>query len=68
MMRSIRLPALALLLVMAGCGGQPIAFPTPESELGTRPGLLTGETGVWEIHPGQSTPSPPADKSPGTPR
>ena len=50
--------ALALVLTLAGCGGNPMPFPTPESELGTRPGLLTGESGTWQIYPQQ--PSPPS--------
>jgi hypothetical protein len=42
--------ALALLLAcLAGCGGQPMSFPTPESEMGDRPGLFTGEKGAWDL-------------------
>ena len=39
----------SLLVLLGSCGGKPIPFPTPESELGDRPGLLTGEKGAWEI-------------------
>jgi len=44
--------AVAMLLaLLGGCGGKPMPFPAPESELGERPGLLTGETGVYVLHP-----------------
>jgi len=36
---------IAALFLLSGCGFKPIAFPTPSSELGDRPGLLTGKTG-----------------------
>lgn len=42
MARAMLAVALALL---SGCGFKPIPFPTPSSELGNRPGLLTGKTG-----------------------
>jgi predicted small lipoprotein YifL len=38
-----------LLALLAACGGKPMPFPVPESELGPRPGLFTGETGTWDI-------------------
>ena len=43
--------ALAVMLpvVLAACGGRPIPFPTPDRDLGGRPGLLTGKTGGWDI-------------------
>ena len=41
--------AVALPLVLAACGGRPIPFPTPDRELGGRPGLLTGKTGAWDV-------------------
>ena len=31
---------VASLVVLEGCGGKPMPFPTPESEMGDRPGLL----------------------------
>ncbi len=36
-------------LALAGCGMQPMTFPTSPGELGERPGLLTGETGAVTI-------------------
>lgn len=41
--------AIALPLLLAGCGGRPMRFPTPDTELDNRPGLLTGKTGAWQI-------------------
>ena len=43
---AIRLLLIALLVALGGCGGRPMPFPSPESELGDRPGLLTGEHGT----------------------
>jgi hypothetical protein len=40
--------AAILLACLAGCGGQPMPFPTPESEMGDRPGLFTGDKGAWD--------------------
>ena len=59
-----RLVALALLVgslvALGGCGGKPMPFPSPESEMGERPGLLTGEAGTWGLYPGAaSRPQPP---------
>ena len=45
----IRLASLALLGALAGCGFQPRPFPTPDTELGNRPGLLTGPTGAATV-------------------
>lgn len=42
---------LLLLTLLVGCGGKPIAFPVPESEMGDRPGIFTGDTGAWEVLP-----------------
>jgi hypothetical protein len=56
-----RLLAIALfvgfVIALGGCGGKPMPFPTPESELGDRPGLLTGEKGAWQLYP--AAPAPP---------
>jgi hypothetical protein len=41
--------ALGLAALVAGCGGQPMPFPAPQSELGERPGLLTGPTGSFDV-------------------
>jgi hypothetical protein len=50
---------LALLLALSGCGGRPMPFPTPESELGDRPGLFTGEKGAWQVYPWQGSQEQP---------
>jgi len=54
-----RLMAVALLIgplaALGGCGVTPMPFPIPESEMGDRPGLLTGETGTWELYPGAAS-------------
>ncbi len=39
------------VIALGGCGGKPMPFPTPESEMGDRPGLLTGEKGTWQLYP-----------------
>jgi hypothetical protein len=44
-----RLLAILFLLALGGCGGEPMPFPTPESEMGDHPGLFTGEKGAWEL-------------------
>jgi hypothetical protein len=36
-------------LLLAACSLKPAPFPEPDSELGTRPGLLTGATGEATI-------------------
>ena len=51
---------VGLLVLLGGCGGRPMPFPVPESELGDRPGLFTGERGAWEV--------PPRDNSQPQPR
>jgi len=43
--------ALGLVAALAGCGGRPMKFPVPESELGDRPGLFTGDEGAWKFYP-----------------
>jgi hypothetical protein len=55
--RRVFLVAAALAL-LAGCGGRPMPFPTPESELGDRPGFFTGEKGAWEVLPRAPQPPP----------
>jgi len=58
-----RLLAIALfvgpVIALGGCGGKPMAFPVPESEMGDRPGLLTGEKGAWQLYPTAPAPAPP---------
>jgi hypothetical protein len=41
--------ALVLVSLLSGCGGKPMPFPIPESEMPPAPGLLTGETGTWTL-------------------
>jgi hypothetical protein len=36
--------------MLGACGGKPIEFPTPDSELGDHPGLLTGPSGAWIVY------------------
>jgi len=50
---------LLLLVLLGSCGGRPVPFPTPESELGDRPGLFTGEKGAWDLLPRDSQQPPP---------
>jgi hypothetical protein len=43
--------ALALLLAgLAGCGLRPAPIPESDSELGTRPGLLSGPSGEFVVY------------------
>jgi hypothetical protein len=45
--------ALALLLIaagLAGCGLQAAPIPASDSELGTRPGLLSGPSGEFTLY------------------
>jgi hypothetical protein len=44
-----RLSIVLLLALLGGCGGQPMPFPVPESEMPPAPGLFTGDTGQWDI-------------------
>jgi len=61
--RAYRAAALIILLgLLGGCGGKPMAFPTPESELGDRPGLFTGEKGSWEVFSWDPSPVQPAER------
>ncbi len=42
----MRVAAILALVLLAGCAQlHPAAFPAPASELGDRPGLLSGPTG-----------------------
>jgi hypothetical protein len=41
---------IALIGSLCACGGKPMAFPPPESEMGDRPGLFTGESGTWTAY------------------
>jgi hypothetical protein len=44
------LVAIALLAALSACGGKPMPFPTPESQMPDRPGLFTGESGVQTLY------------------
>ena len=46
-----------LIMPLAGCGGRPMLFPVPESEMPPAPGLFTGETGTWEVPLARDKPS-----------
>ena len=46
--------AIGLVLALAACGGRPMKFPAPESEMGDRPGLFTGDEGAWTFDPAPS--------------
>jgi hypothetical protein len=50
-MRGLRaVAAMTLVLVaLVGCGGRPMPFPIPESEMPPAPGLLTGPSGTYDI-------------------
>jgi len=63
--------ALVVLVAgsLVGCGGRPMPFPVPESEMPPAPGLFTGETGTWEIplvrnKPPAQPSDPPASGAP----
>lgn len=62
-MTGIRLALLLVLLALAGCGGEPMAFPVPESEMGPAPGLFTGPTGSYDVPIVKETSSAPAPGS-----
>jgi hypothetical protein len=46
--------ALTLLMVLAaglgGCGVRPAPFPTPQSDLDDRPGLMSGPDGEFTLY------------------
>ena len=58
-----RLVIAGLALAAAACSMKPAVFPTPDSELGVRPGLLSGPTGELTLCcSGTSAPPPPAPR------
>ena len=63
-MRRCAIAGLALLA--AACNMKPAPFPTPDGELGPRPGLLSGPTGELTIccTAGSVFAPPPAAPSP----
>lgn len=69
-MTGIRLALTLVLLALTGCGGEPMAFPVPESEMGPAPGLFTGPTGSYDVPIIKDKPPDPAPGSTtaGTPR
>jgi hypothetical protein len=66
----MRLVAIGLALLAGACDMKPAPFPTPDSELGPRPGLLSGPTGELTICCTGSVFSPPPAPAPSsaTPR
>ena len=56
--RAAALAAIVLCGMLSACGGRPMPFPIPESELGDQPGLFTGEKGAWDVLP-HDPPQPP---------
>jgi hypothetical protein len=49
--KPIGIVAAVILTALTACTvGQPIPIPEPESQLGSKPGLFTGETGEWVIY------------------
>lgn len=69
-MTGIRLALTLVLLALTGCGGEPMAFPVPESEMGPAPGLFTGPTGSYDVPIiKDKAPDPgPGSTQAGTPR
>ena len=56
------LVALALIpssVLLTGCGGRPMRFPTPASEIGQQPGLLSGEEGAFVLYREREQSPPP---------
>ena len=47
------------LTLLSACGGKPMPFPVPDSEMGNRAGLLTGEQGAWDLLRGGVRPAQP---------
>jgi len=41
---------LAMGFGLAACSMQPAEFPTPQSEMGTGPGLLSGKSGEFTVY------------------
>jgi hypothetical protein len=48
--RLFALAFIPVLVLLGGCGGQPMPFPTPASEIGKEPGLLSGEEGAFVLY------------------
>ena len=47
----LQIVTAVMLTALTACGiGQPMPIPEPESQLGPKPGLLTGDTGEWVIY------------------
>lgn len=51
--------AILLPVLLFGCGGKPMAFPVPESEMPAAPGLFTGDSGQWNVPIVRDKPHPP---------
>lgn len=47
----LRIVVAAAMMALAACGiGKPMDFPEPQSELTSRPGAFTGDSGEWVIY------------------
>ena len=47
----LRIVVAAGMTALAACSiGKPMDFPEPQSELTSRPGALTGDSGAWVIY------------------
>lgn len=56
-----RLFALAVILpvvLLGGCGGRPMPFPTPASEMGRAPGLFSDDEGAFVLYRQREQPPP----------
>lgn len=51
------------LLALAGCGGDPMPFPVPDSEMGPAPGLFSGPSGSFAISVVKDKPPDPASET-----
>jgi hypothetical protein len=57
-----RLLAVAVLVplgLLGGCGGRPMEYPTPASEMGREPGLFSGDDGEFVLYRQRQEPPPP---------